>query len=105
MDRPKPLSPAEAYEAIQRLLSEGDVIAWSMHARQRARERGVTTDDVRRVLVMGTVSPSPEWNERFENWNYVVRGRDLDGIPLAVVIALVPAQCRITVVTVKDVSQ
>ena len=104
MERPRPLGPAEAFEAIQRLLREGDVLGWSAHARQRALERGVTADDVRQVLVAGTVSTTPEWNDRFQNWNYVVGGRDCDGERLAIVIALVPAQCRVTIVTVKDVN-
>lgn len=105
MEKPPRLSPAEAYELIQRLLDEcGDTISRTNHARDRAVERGVTVDDMRHVLVTGAVSPRAEWNERFQNWNYVVSGRDCDGDPLALVIALEPRRCRITVVTVRDVS-
>jgi hypothetical protein len=102
METPPQLSPTEAHDAIQRLLKEGDTIGRTQHARDRALERNVTIDDMRHVLVNGTVSPHAEWNEKFKNWNYVVSGRDCDNVPLALVIALEPRHCRITVVTVKD---
>ena len=101
-DRPKPLTPAEAYKAIQQLLELRDSIGWTRHARNRARERRFTTDDVRRVLVRGTVSPDPQWDEQFENWKYKVSGRDYDDEPLAVIIVLEPHLGRITLITGED---
>ena len=79
-----------------------DSIGWTKHARDRADERQFTADDVRRVLVRGTVSPNPEWDETFENWKYKVCGQDYDGDPLAVIIALEPALGRLTVITGED---
>jgi hypothetical protein len=105
VEKPPQLNPTEAYDAIQRLLKEGDTIGRTQHARDRALERNVTIDDMRNVLVKGTVSPRAEWKDNFQNWNYVISGRDCDGEPLVLVIALEPRHCRITVITVKDVSQ
>lgn len=102
MPPPPPLSPTEAYEAIQKLLELRDSIGWTTHARQRARERRFTADDVRRVLVHGTVGTQPTWNDVHQNWCYKVSGRDYDGVPLAVVIALDTKSERITLITGED---
>lgn len=62
-------------------------------------------DDIRNVLLHGTVSSQPEWNERFQNWNYSVTGLDCENDPLVLIIALQPSPARITIITGKDVSQ
>lgn len=103
MERPKPLSPIQAYEAIQRLLELRDCIAFTAHARKRMRDRQFTVDDARRVLTHGTVSPTPQWDEQFQNWRYQISGVDYDNVPLALVVAIEPALGRITVITGKDV--
>lgn len=100
--RPDPLDPVAAYEAIQRLLASRDSLAFSAHARRRMRERQFTVDDVRRVLMFGTVSGSPEWDETYQNWKYELSGRDYDNVPLVLIVALEPALGRITVITGKD---
>ncbi len=102
VDRPKPLGPVEAYEAIQRLLELRDSIGLTAHARQRMRERQFTVDDVRRVLLFGRVSGTPQWDDRYRNWKYEVSGLDYDNEPLVLVVAIEPAFGRITVITGKD---
>lgn len=102
MDRPAALAPVEAYEAIQRLLELRDSISLTSHARKRMRERRFTVDDVRRVLVYGTVSPTPEWGEEYQNWKYQVSGVDYDNVPLVLTVALEPVLGRITVITGND---
>ena len=105
MSEPTQLSPIEAFEAIQALLKEcGPRLGKPQHVRDRMVERNVNDDDILKVLRTGTVSPA-EWNDKHQNWRYPVSGRDLDGAPLAIVIALEPQFCRITVVTVKDTNQ
>lgn len=104
MSRPTCLGPVEALEAIHRLLGECDeTIGYTRHAEDRMAERNVTADDVLYVLRCGMVTSS-SWNDTFKNCTYVVTGRDSDHVPLAVVVALQPARCRITLVTVKDTS-
>ena len=98
-DRPPPLNPVEAFEAIQRLLEGGsDAISFARHARQRSRVRQFNRRDIEHVLRRGTVG-DPTWDDRFRNWTYRVRGADLDGDELTVVIALDPAWARITIIT------
>ncbi len=59
-------------------------------------------DDVRRVLLYGTVSQAPVWNEQYQNWRYQVSGVDYDNEALVLVVALEPPLGRITVITGKD---
>jgi len=92
-----------AYEAIQRLLQLRDSIALARHARQRMRDRHFNMDDVRRVLLHGTVSPNPAWDETFQNWRYRISYVDYDGDPLALIVALEPSIGRLTVITGTDV--
>ena len=99
VDRPPPLSPVDALEAIQNLLEGGsDAISFARHARERGRARRFNRRDIEHVLRSGTVGDA-RWNDRFGNWTYRVRGADLDGDELTVVIALDPAWARITIIT------
>jgi hypothetical protein len=99
LDKPPPLGPTEAYEVIQALLNEHDTIGRTSHAQDMMKLRGFTMDDVRNVLRHGTVSSDAEWDDRFGNWKYVVRGRDCEGDTLSVVIAIQPAHARLTLIT------
>ena len=103
VNRPVPLTPAQAHEAIHRLLEIRDTIGLTGHVRQRMRQRQFTMDDIRRVLDRGVVSANPVWKSEFNNWVYTVSGRDYDNEPLAIVVALEPAINRLTVITGKDV--
>ena len=102
MERPRHLTPPEAYEAIQKLLELRDSISLGPHARARMKERRFNMDDVRRVLLYGNVSPEPEWDETYQNWRYRVSYVDYDDEPLALIIALEPTISRITVITGTD---
>ena len=54
------------------------------------RDRYFNMDDVRRVLLYGTVSQAPVWNEQYQNWRYQVSGVDYDNEALVLVVALEP---------------
>ncbi len=54
--------------------------------------------DIEHVLRNGAVDDA-SWDGRFRNWTYRVRGADLDGDELTLVIALDPAWARITIIT------
>jgi hypothetical protein len=105
MTTPPKLDPVAAYEAIQRLLAEDEKVGLPTHARERLLERNVTTDDVLNVLRSGVVSSDPTWDERHKNWKYTVKGTDCERVPLGIVIALEPWNCRITLITVLDTTQ
>ena len=102
MERPKPLDPVEAYEAIQRLLELRDSLSFGPHCRRRMRERCFTVDDIHRVLAKGRVSPDPEWDERYRNWKYRVSGHDCDTVPLVLIVAIEPGFERLTIITGHD---
>jgi hypothetical protein len=102
MDRPKALSPIEAHEIIQRLLDLHDTLSFSSHARDRMRQRHFTVDDTHLVLHRGTISPTPVWDDQFQNWQYRISGRDCDNVPLVLIVALEPELGRITVITGED---
>ena len=96
---PPALTPAEAGEAIQRLLQPGlGAISFARHAHEQSRKRNFDRRDVEHVLSTGRVG-KPSWDERFGNWKYPVRGTDLDGENLTVIVALDPAWARITIIT------
>ena len=102
MERPKALTPVEAFEAIQKLLELRDSISFTAHARKRMRERHFTVDDTRRVLMYGTVSAHPQWDENYQNWKYKVSGVDYDNVPLVLIVALEPPAGRLTIITGED---
>jgi hypothetical protein len=98
--RPRQLTPAEAFEEIQRILIRYG-IGYSGHARRDTGPgRGVKSDDVERVLKTGVVSTRAEWDDQFCNWKYRVTGKDYDNDPLVVIVALDPGYDRLTVITV-----
>ena len=99
---PPRLSPGEAYEAIQRILDTSGSIVWTDHARRRARERQFTAQDVLQVLRHGSVGPSPEWDGQYQSWKYRIAGRDLDHVPLTLVLAIDESTQAIVLITGHD---
>ena len=99
MDRPGCLSPTEAYEVIQRIFARSDTISLTSHCRERAAERGFTLDDIRRVLVNGSVSPDATWKDDYQEWTYKISGTDYDLEPLILIVAIEERFHRITVIT------
>jgi hypothetical protein len=66
------------------------------------RERQFTVDDARRVLMYGTVSANPVWDETYRNWRYRVSGVDYDNVRLVLIVALEPSLGRLTIITGRD---
>ena len=99
MARPPSLTPTEASAEIQRLLERGlDAISFYRHARNRGRRWKFSTRDVEHVLRTGNFG-DPDWNEKFRNWTYRVRGTDLDDEELTIVVAVDPVRTRIRIIT------
>ena len=96
--RPSPLTPAEAREAVHRLL-QLDAMSFAGHARERCRERNFDRRDVENVLKTGRFGHQPSWDERYGNWKYRVSGTDLDGESLTVIVAIEPEWARLTIIT------
>ena len=97
--RPRQLSPVEARDAIQQIVSS-DGVSYSRHIRRESGPgRHIDSDDILKVLQDGMVSCNAEWDDRFQNWKYKVFGRDFESDPLTVVVALDLAFNRLTVIT------
>jgi hypothetical protein len=97
--RPRQLSPVEAHEAIQEIISS-DGVSFSRHVVcESGPSRHIDADDILKVLQDGMVSSNAEWDEIFQQWKYRVSGRDYDSDPLVVIVALDPAFNRLTVIT------
>lgn len=94
---PSPLTPAEAREAVHRLL-QLDAMSFTRHAGERSDERNFDRRDVEHVLKTGRFG-QPSWDERYRNWKYPVSGTDLDGENLTVIAAIEPAWARLTIIT------
>ncbi|MES1256683.1 MAG: DUF4258 domain-containing protein [Acidobacteriota bacterium] len=87
---------------MQKLLERRDCFSWTAHARKRSKERRFNADDVRRVLIKGTIAANPEWHENTLRYRYRVCGRDYDDEPLAIIVTIEPALGVITIITGTD---
>ncbi|MCY4074136.1 MAG: DUF4258 domain-containing protein [Acidobacteria bacterium] len=101
MDRSAPLLTfAKAQEEIRRFVRRRGpgALSFPRHARERASERNFDARDVEYVLMNGSID-EVDWDERFGSWRCRVRGTDVDGEDLTVIVALDPAWERITIIT------
>ena len=73
---------------IRKTLVSGRILQ-SSHALQRMAERGVIISEIIESLGSGRhVKKYDQWDEHYEEWNYVVEGKTIDGRKLRVVVAL-----------------
>ena len=93
---PRSLSPNQAARVVAALASDPHQVSYTVHARQRMRERGIEPANVIRCLRRGVVTEGPTMNIR-GNWQ-VRMTRTTDGRDLHVVVAL-EWQSRLIVVT------
>ena len=85
---PPALDQWQAHSAIQRLLGRPHGVTFTRHCRQPALERNFSTEDVWRVLSQGSVGPTPDWDDKRQEWVYRVSGRDCDNDPLTVRVVI-----------------
>ena len=86
---PKPKYPRETALAIARhAFSEGKVYLTDHFRYDRMEERNISMSDVEHLFETGTIPKDPTWDEEHENWEYVVKGTDIEGIDLAIVFAI-----------------
>ena len=96
------LSATEAQRLFLRYWSQGSVIT-SRHFEERASERDVDSNDIQFLLENGEIRKTPSFNEKYGDWNYVIEGKDLGGIDLAVVFALDENTAELILITVRDI--
>lgn len=95
------LSPEEAKARAAVLWQRGSAVL-TLHFRRRMAERRVTMADVGHLWETGTVQKSIQLDDENGRWEYTIRGRDLDGIGLAVVFAFDDVLGDLFLITVKD---
>jgi hypothetical protein len=93
-------SRSEAEKRIASVLGQYHRLRRTLHGNQRAGARKFDDHDIRRVLESGSVI-AVEWDEEFENWEFVVSGRDVDGDELTLVIVIEDEPLTIAIITGK----
>ena len=74
----------QLFKAIRRGL-----IYQTTHFEIRAEQRDFTMEDVLEVAENGVMSKrSPKYNPEYDNWTYLVRGKDIDGNKLEIVFVI-----------------
>jgi hypothetical protein len=57
------------------------------HCRERMDERDVTVDDILHSTLRGKIE-TVEWDSDYQNWKCKVKGTDVDGNELAVIVSI-----------------
>jgi pyruvate/2-oxoglutarate dehydrogenase complex dihydrolipoamide acyltransferase (E2) component len=97
--KPPPLSKNEAINTCRKYLNEGKV-TWSPHLKQRMKERNISIRDVINTVEGGTIVKTPEWKEEYGEYNYFIRGKDIEGTKLTVKVAISEEEEMLTFITV-----
>jgi hypothetical protein len=97
--RPPSLAEPELRVAVTRIVHYGTV--WqTRHAGQERDYRNVSDDDIQHMLLGPWVlERQPEWSEDHRNWKYRLRGTDIEGDELTLIVALNVEEQTLAVVT------
>jgi len=76
--RPDPLPDREVLRLSKRYLSRGGIIPTG-HFKGRMNDRKITMTDLFSVIEGGTIAKAPEWNKDFQEYNYFIKGKDIEG--------------------------
>ena len=93
--RPKPLSRRELKKLVDEALAKGAYVGYeecqieTIHARFDHSERELDVNDVLHGLKRNWESSKPDhFEEFFWQWHYIIETEDIEGEPLAVVVAV-----------------
>jgi hypothetical protein len=100
--RHPPLTTAEIEAVIEGFIRLHVSLVTSRHFPERGVPRHVSVSDATWILTMGQVLGKPEWNEKYGNWTYAVRGEDVEGDPLELRIGIEAERTAIVLVTVYE---
>lgn len=75
-----------------RRLATAYLFSDTRHSTERRSEQLIPISEVRRVILTGTREKNRDRYdfEYFEDWTYAIRGKDLDGKWMRVIVAFVP---------------
>jgi len=79
-------------------LNSGNVTP-TPHLRKKMREKNFNMQDVINVIENGEIPKQPEWNEEFSQFRYVVKGKDVEGVELNLVITISIKEEMLTIIT------
>jgi len=85
-DPSKKLDDIQIIEIIRKICQFGEII-YSSHVKQRIIERGYTNRDIIYILKHGRIVKK-EFDQDRQNWKYTFQCEGIDGIPGAVVTAI-----------------
>jgi len=88
---------SQAKRTLRELAQKGCIII-SRHCREQMKKRNVTTEDMLHVLMWGSIKEIKK-NDKHDNWQMEVNGKDLDG-DILTVQAAVSEEKRTIVITV-----
>jgi hypothetical protein len=85
--------------AVSRILLYG-TFRESAHSADDRSYRNVSHDDMLHMLEgQWTLAAQPEWDEARHNWKYKLKGQDIDGDELVLLVALNVEEQMITIIT------
>jgi len=93
-----PLSDQVALDIVKRCTTNGQV-TWTPHFKRRMQLRRILMSDVLNVFNNGRNSKPPEWNEEYEEYNYFITEKDIEGTELTIKIAISEEEDIITLIT------
>lgn len=82
------LTERQVKEHVHNIVGYGGEFRLSRHARKRMRDRNYNLNDLRKIILEGSLIDSEE-NIDAGNWKYTFNGEDLDGDDGSVVITLI----------------
>jgi hypothetical protein len=97
--QPPSFTPEQATAAVRRVYFEGFSLIQTKHFREELAKADATMQDVENVLEHGHVLRAPEWKAKHRSWNYAVAGRDIEGEPLTIVVAIDERRFSLILVT------
>jgi hypothetical protein len=92
------LSGKSVLEKARKYLNSGNVIS-TPHLKKRMEEKHFDMHDVINIIENGKILKPPEWNEEFGQFRYVVKGKDVEGVELNIVITISTKEEILTIIT------
>lgn len=87
------------WSVVQRIVYYGE-IKESFHSASERAERNISQDDIVAMLEgKWALESAPNWDDEHKNWEYELKGVDLEGDRLELKIAVNEEMQRITVIT------
>ena len=81
------LTAKQAEQKIREIHKLGSVIIHP-HCQKRMKEKNYSSSDIDLLLSKGTVQEPPEYNDKFCQWRYKIKGNAVEGDKATVVVSI-----------------